>query len=299
MQRKPLEALADLDQVVRLETSDATPVLADDQFERGRILHAQKDFAAALAAFDQALHMRPRDARVCRLRAETLLELNRLPEALQSLNDCVKFGVPDAGAFRARATLRIRLGQYANAQTDYTRALELDANATTYAARGWCFLVADAPKLALSDFEESIRRVPDQSDAFAGRGLCRVLLGETQPAIADAEEALRQGPESTRLFYNVTRIYAQAVGPLSRSSARASAGSPSVRNCQERAVQTLTQTLAAQTAAEATQFWQTIVATDPALNSIRQTAAFRQLATRYSLTQTGRTTGLSFETDHQ
>ncbi len=281
LQRQSAEALTDLDQVVRLESSDATPALADDHFERGRLLHIQKEFTTALAAFDEALRLRPRDARVCRFRAETLLELNRLPEALQSLNDCLKYGPPEAGAFRARAALRTRLGQYAGAQTDYTRALELSPNAATYAARGWTFLVADAPKFALADFEESIRRVPEQSDAYAGRGFCRVLLGETSAAIADADEALRQGPESTRLFYNVSRIYAQAAATQNRSVVRVNSGLPNARECQERAVGTLAQALAAQSPAEATHFWQTIVETDSALNSIRQIPAFRQLAGRF------------------
>ena len=281
LQRHQAEALSDLDRAIRCETSDTTPALADDHFERGRILHAQKDFSAALAAYDAALRLRPQDARVSRFHAETLLELNRLPEALRSLDDCLKFGPADAGAFRARAALRTRLGQYANAQADYTRALELDANGATYAARGWSFLVADAPKLALADFEESIRRVPAQSDAYAGRGLCRVVTGECQAAIVDAEESLRQGPESTRLFFNVSRIYSQAAGTLSRSATQPR-GLPTARICQERAVQTLARALAMQSESDAKHFWQTIVATDPALNSIRQTSAYKQLAARYS-----------------
>ena len=281
LQRHQAEALSDLDRAIRCEASDTTPALADDHFERGRILHAQKDFSAALAAYDAALRLRPQDARVSRFHAETLLELNRLPEALRSLDDCLKFGPADAGAFRARAALRTRLGQYANAQADYTRALELDANGATYAARGWSFLVADAPKLALADFEESIRRDPAQSDAYAGRGLCRVVTGECQAAIVDAEESLRQGPESTRLFFNVSRIYSQAAGTLSRSAAQPR-GLPTARICQERAVQTLARALAMQSESDAKHFWQTIVATDPALNSIRQTSAYKQLAARYS-----------------
>ena len=213
--------------------------------ERGRILQLQKDYSAALVAFDDALRLRPQDARVSRFRAETLLELNRLPEALQSLDDCLKFGPADAGTFRARAALRTRLGQYAGAQADYTHALEQQPNPATYAARGWCFLVSDAPRLALPDFEESLRRDPAQSDAYAGRGFCRVLAGEISPAITDAEEALRLGPESPRLYYNVARIYAQGVVALNRSSSssRANAGVLNVRSCQERAVQTLAQAL--------------------------------------------------------
>jgi serine/threonine protein kinase/predicted Zn-dependent protease len=282
-------ALADLDQALLAEKSATNPALADDQFERGRILHSQKDYAAALAAFDEVLRVRPHDARACRFRAGALLELNRLPAALAALDDCLRFGPPDAGAFRARAALRTRLGRYAGAQTDYTRALEIEADATTYAARGWCFLVADAPKLALSDFEEAIRLAPEQSDAYTGRGYSRVLLGDAQAAIADAEAALRQGPVSPRLYYNVARIYAQAVAVSETAATRSRTNIDFVssRNCLDRALLTLTQALELQPA-EAAHFWQTIVETDKALNPIRQSPEFRQLAARHSAQQVSR-----------
>src|SRR5205807_1962342 len=105
--------------------------LAEDHLERGRILHGRKDYEAAARAYDAAVALRPRDARAQRLRAEALLELNRLPEALQSLDACLQHGPPDADAFRARAVVRTRLGQYAGAQTDFTRALELRPEAAT------------------------------------------------------------------------------------------------------------------------------------------------------------------------
>src|SRR5439155_7278339 len=96
-------ALADLDRAIQLEESSSSAALAEDHLERGRLLHHQKDYEGALEAYDIALGLRPRDPRVCRVRADALLELKRLPEALQSLDDCLKYGPPDAGAFRARA----------------------------------------------------------------------------------------------------------------------------------------------------------------------------------------------------
>jgi tetratricopeptide (TPR) repeat protein len=216
------------------------------------------------------------------LRAEALLELKRLPEALESLDDCLKYGPPDAGAFRARAALRTRLGQYAGAQTDYTRALELEPDAATYAARGWCYLVADAARLALPDFEEAIRLDPDRGDAYAGRGYARVLLGAHRLAVADAEEALRRGPPSPRLYYNVARVYAQAVTSQDGERARNRWGSHSPRGeWQERALQALARSLDLLPPNEAAGFWQTVVQPDKALHPIRGSPRFRQLAARF------------------
>jgi tetratricopeptide (TPR) repeat protein len=250
-------------------------MLAEDHLERGRLLHQQKDYSRALAAYDAALDLRPRDARAYRLRADALLELQRLPEALQSLDDCLKYGPSDAGAFRARAALRTRLGQYAGAQTDYTRALEMQPDAATYTARGWCYVVAEAPRLGLPDFEEAIRLAPDQGDAYAGRGFCNALAGKARPAVNDAEEALRRGPSSPRLHYNVARVFAQAAARLEHGPRW------TVESWRERALQMLAKALDMQSAAEAARFWQDIVQTDKALNPLRGSPGFRQLAARY------------------
>ena len=63
--------------------------------------------------------VRPRDPAASRVRAEVLIELKRLPEALRSLDECVKRGPADAAVFRARAGLRTRTGDYSGAQADY------------------------------------------------------------------------------------------------------------------------------------------------------------------------------------
>jgi tetratricopeptide (TPR) repeat protein len=276
-------ALADLDRAIRLEPAAATASLAEDHLERARLLATGKDFAAALEACDAALLLRPRDARACRLRAEALLELKHLPEALQALDDCIRYGPPDAGTFRARAALRTRLGQYPGAQADYTRALEIHADAATWAARGWCCLVADAPKLALPDFEQAIRLAPEEGDAYAGRGYARALLGQYRPAVADAEEALRLGPRAPRLCYNTARIFAQAAARLEGDPPRDHWMAALLKESwQERGVQQLAVALSMQPAAEAARFWQNVIDADKALNPLRPLQGFRQLASRYA-----------------
>jgi tetratricopeptide (TPR) repeat protein len=99
--------------------------------------------------------------------------------------------------------------------------------------RGWGYQYADAPRLALADFEESLRLEPDQSDAYGGRGLARIRLGEWRPAVLDAEAAIRQaqvtsagpagedaGAVRVQAFFNAARIYAQAVEFVAREVSR-------------------------------------------------------------------------------
>jgi tetratricopeptide (TPR) repeat protein len=206
-----------------------------------------------------------------------LIELGRLSDALQALDDCIEHGRRDAATFRARASLRTRLGQYAGAQTDFTHALEIAPDAGTYAARGWCYLVGDAPHFALPDFTEAIRLAPSQADAYAGRGYCRALLGESRLAVRDAEEARRLGPPSPRLDYNLARIYARAAGTVQGASIRLRS------EWQDQALHLLKRALEAQSRPEAIRFWHNVVHTDQALDSLRSRPELRQLAARFPL----------------
>jgi tetratricopeptide (TPR) repeat protein len=200
---------------------------------------------------------------------------------LRVLDGCLKDGPADADAFRARGALRTRLGQYAGAQADYTRALEVAPDAATHAARGWCCLVADAPRLALEDFEAALRLAPDLADACAGRGFARAVLGSPRAAVADAEEALRRGPRSPRLYYNVARVFARAAAGPDGDLPRDGSADFQRQRWLGRAVANLTQALDHQSPAEAARFWHNVIDTDPVLNPLRRQQGFWDLAARY------------------
>src|SRR5262249_48348697 len=109
---------------------------------------------------------------------------------------------------------------------DYTRAIEQEANlepeikTRLLNRRGWAYHFADAPRLALDDFEASLRLFANQSDGHAGRGLARVRLCDWKAAVADAEAAVRLvsnqpsgegiADAERQARFNAARIYAQA-----------------------------------------------------------------------------------------
>src|SRR5262249_19321628 len=125
-QAKDLEAaLADLDEVVKREPP-GSPSLARSHRERGLLLHAAGRHKEALAAYEAALALRPRDPPTRRLCAEVQLKLGRHAQAAKSYDLYLEHGgAPTAAVHRGRALARTRLGDHEGAIADCTRALGL------------------------------------------------------------------------------------------------------------------------------------------------------------------------------
>ena len=256
---EPDAALAELDNAMALE-SPASPYQADDQIERGRLLLARGQYEPARGAFDAALAAAPENGLAQRLRAESCFRLGRFDEVVKSLDRYLEKGRPLESVYRGRGLARAELGQYAGAIEDFTKALELHPSSAVQAFRGWSYLVTEAPRLALRDFELAIVLDPKNGDALAGRGFALARLGRFVEAIADAEAATRVGPSSPRLLYNVARIYAQCPG------------TPPVR-----AVEVLKRAIELVSPAERKSFWAVHVQKDQALTSLRRHPVYVQL----------------------
>ena len=91
-------------------------------------------------------------------------------------------------------------------------------------------------------------------------------------------------PYHGSLYYNVARIYAQAIAGLDREVAhnRRTVSAPH-KDLQDRARAALSKSLDLLPAQEAARFWQNVVQTDKALRPLQGSHWFRQLASRYPL----------------
>ena len=164
------------------------------------------------------------------MKISALMDLKRYDEVLASADAYLARGKPVAEIFEIRGVARKARRDHAGAIADFHRALELSAGAEPdqrsrlLNRRGWAYQYADAPRLALADFEDSLRLKPNQAEAYGGRGLARIRLGEWRLAVADAEAGLRQKPRAgadataegdreprIQSLFNAARIYAQAI----------------------------------------------------------------------------------------
>jgi tetratricopeptide (TPR) repeat protein len=271
-------ALADLDLALAKSAAAPPAERADLQVERAQLLLQLKRLPEAAAACDAALRDSPKLTPAHRLRAEVFLEMNRYDDALRALDLCLKHGAATADVYRARADVLARLGRYPAALADYSRVLELKPDAATLSARGWTYVVMDAPKLALADFQEALRRDLGYGEGYLGRGHARLLLGEVTEGLADVEEGLRRGPPSARLLYNAARAYAQGARAVKRPGRLPS---PLQLQYQQRAVELLADALELVPAAQRAAFWNNYVQPDPALAPLRQEPGYLELAARY------------------
>jgi serine/threonine protein kinase/tetratricopeptide (TPR) repeat protein len=257
--QQPDRALADFDQAIALDSA-SSPYQVDDQVERGRLLLRERKSPEALTAFEIALRLNKDHLPAQRLRAETLFQLGRFREVIEAFDHYLQTGKPLESVYRGRGLARAELGQYPGAIEDFTKALELEPTSAVQMYRGWAYLVCEAPKLALRDFELAIELDPKNGDAYNGRGFVRVSLGRRDEALADADQALRLGPPSPRLLYNAARIKAQC----------------GLAN-EAQALELIRKALDLLPAEQRAAFWATNIRADSALQSLRRQPRFLRL----------------------
>jgi tetratricopeptide (TPR) repeat protein/tRNA A-37 threonylcarbamoyl transferase component Bud32 len=273
-----LAALADYQKAADLDPAGSRE-RGEDLLARGQILQQNKDYDAAVRAFDAALQARPDLVDAYRWRAEALLELKRYKEAAESCDRYLAKGRLATEVYLLRGRARNDMGNYAGAVDDFTWVLAVERGPSLYTRRGWAYLFCEAYRLAQDDFAEAVRLNPQSGTAYNGRGLARVKLGAYREAVADGEEALRLGPQDTDRLYNVACIHAQAVSKVeadaSEPKRQALAG-----QYRDRAVELIRKALELLPKTQRRSFWRDTVVPDSFLDPIRQSPGFRELETK-------------------
>jgi serine/threonine protein kinase/tetratricopeptide (TPR) repeat protein len=253
-------------------------VLADAHARRGRILYRQESYREALQAFDAARALRPGWPRLHLWRAGVLQDLERYQEARRAYDDYLRHERdPDAAVYEARGLVCTKLRDHPAAVADYSRALVTAPSAARYCYRGWTYLVNEAPRLALQDFDRAIDQDAGKGDAHVGRGYALVQLGRTRQGLDAVQEGLRLGPAEPRLLYNAAQAYAQAAGQAEAQRGRLV--------YQDRAVDLLRQALQRVRAEKRADFWRNYIQNPDgrdALAPIRKSPGFARLAAAYS-----------------
>jgi serine/threonine protein kinase/predicted Zn-dependent protease len=299
LRRNRPAARAEFEQAIILEPKDSkSERLVNNLVELGRLQHRDRDFLAALAAYDRALELKPEFVLAQRLRAETLLALGRGEEAGRALDRYLAATKKaPAAVYHARGLIYAERGELPAAIEMYT--LELRQNSKdleTRCHRGWTYLLSDAVRLALIDFEVCLSDDPTSTDALIGRGNARVRLKQLDGALEDARAAEEQGRLTYLMSYNLARIYAQVADQLELAIRAKRIGldrggmEPLVRHAErlpfykDKTLELLQQTLEKLPEERRPQFWRTQVEADPAMTVIRDTRLYLRLAARYAAT---------------
>src|SRR5262249_44807462 len=140
---------------------------AEDHVGRARLLFAGARPEDALAACREALQLILDHPEAHRLRISSLMALKRFDEVLSSCAGYLSREKPTVEVLESGGLARVERRDYAEAVADFTRAIDVRTDLDPAAksrllnGRGWAYHFADAPRLALPDFEASLRLVPE------------------------------------------------------------------------------------------------------------------------------------------
>ncbi len=163
---------------------------------RGTIWTEKQEYDKAIADFNEALRLDPKDAN-----AHSALDLARhkkgkFDKAIATSEKAVRLDPKHAVTYYKRGIARQTRGEFDKAPADFNQALRFDLqHAGAYAARGVLLQNKGEIEKAIADYDEALRLDPKQAAAIANRGLAWHNLGRYDKASADWTEALRLDPK--------------------------------------------------------------------------------------------------------
>jgi tetratricopeptide (TPR) repeat protein len=191
-------AIADFDQVIRLNTNNA-------QAYRDRALARRNlnDNAGACADLDRSLQLNSQDGLAFSRRSNCRFELGNQSGALQDIEQAVRLSPNDARVYTNRGNLRNNLQNYRGAIADYDQAIRLDPNlASAYNNRGNVRNNLQDYRGAIADLDQALRLNPNYASAYNNRGNARSGLNDYRGAIADYNLAIRIDPNFALAYNN-------------------------------------------------------------------------------------------------
>ncbi len=231
------EALKDLDAAVARRADDARAHL-----HRGRTHRALNHEEQALADFSIAVRLDPTDAEALRSRAELHFDQRRWDQCVNDLTAALSLG-EDGDIYRDRGAAYHRMKKYAEAASDFRRAIELAPNnprardglGSVFAAQGqyreamdqYLLAIEIDPKhsesrrhlidaaVALDHIEEALQycsqwaaQEPDDSEPYFLLSTVQFQRGEHQAALDSLSRAQENNPDDYNVYLQRGRIYA-------------------------------------------------------------------------------------------
>jgi tetratricopeptide (TPR) repeat protein len=176
--------------------------------DKAEVLHmlglcqeAQKEYPQAVASFEEAIRINPKQVHSYTLLAEVLQDrLNQPDEAQKAMDDLVRANADSHQAYLLRARFQRRRGDEKKAESDLGMAYKLGPDQPDVILE-----VADAArasgnwKEAVGLLKDGMKRFPDQAAFYKGMAWVKILTDHRDEAIGHLEDGLRHAPKSNEL----------------------------------------------------------------------------------------------------
>ena len=170
----------------------------EDDVADVRVASTPAPTAIALPAVNQALEQALRQQ-----------QAGKVKDAVAAYEKAVRLDPKEARAYYGRALAYLAMGHLGLAIADLDLAVLLDPqNAQSYWLRGQVRYSLGRPDGAMGDFDEAIRLDPQQAAPFDNRGNLLYLLGKYQLAIRDFSRAIELDGGNPSFYVNRAETFA-------------------------------------------------------------------------------------------
>ena len=191
------------------QSGEVTPLSWSEQSISAETLltwgHTKYDlelYHEAIAAYDQAILLKPDFADAYCYRGVAKVQLGQYSAAIADYDMVIRFDSTDAYVYYFRGIAKAGLNQYDAAIVDYDAAIRLKPDyASVYYNWGVAKTQLGEYGAAITGFDAAIRLEPDNASTYVERGIVKAQLGQHDAAIADYDMAILLAPADASVYY--------------------------------------------------------------------------------------------------
>ncbi len=174
---------------------------------RASMRFLKKDINGAIADFDKAIELNPKNPELYLNRGYIKQLTNDLKGALADYNNALSINPRFAFAYNNRGVLKVALNDIQGAMDDYAKAIELNGKYSDafYNRANLKYMLSDN-KGALADYDKAIELNPKDSEAYNNRGVVRKRLNFNVGALSDYTQAIALNPKDSIAYANRGRL---------------------------------------------------------------------------------------------
>ena len=183
---------------------------ATEWIKQGRQLWQKNDISGAIAAYEQASQLEPKNSRILTSLGFLLTQENNYSGAIATLERATKLDANNAKAFNALGFVYVRIKDYTNALSAYRRAIALDReNIDAYNSVG--FLLSEQKNYteAAKIYRQAIAIAPNDSKSYLNLGYVLALAGDRKGAFAIYNQADKIAPFNADVLVAIGGLLAE------------------------------------------------------------------------------------------
>ena len=168
-------------------------------YNRGEKLRKSQRYEEAIAAYNQAIKIKPDYSEAWYAKASLLYQLQRYEEAVVAYEKIIQIQPEEAHAWFVRGWILGELQRFEKAIASYDKAIEIDGNLDeAWFYRGKTLEKCKRYEDAIASYDKAIQIKPDYPDAWYNKACCYTLLGNVSIAIETLQKAIEFNPERFR-----------------------------------------------------------------------------------------------------